>query len=804
MSKLRKYSASVGDTLCTGYSEDMASALRSLEKFKCPIVIASNSPTYHVKRVLSRLGLAHLPVQYIITPERRGGLTKAEPKFWEIFTELFPPSEFVCTLVDDNALNIKTVRSMGFRGWHINKRFSFADSLLHFLGVFPSSPESLVSDSVSGRYQDPDWLNFDAFKFDSAQYLRCKNQVDCQSFNPLVRAALVDQLALSFDATSKVTATGSISPPDYTNPTAHSSQPTRLVVDVGAGLLHMLPEVADIVTKAYQQSASLSASSTATPSLKLVYIAFESNADLNTEIRQSMHAYGLKTTSGYSSAIGDGHDHITSSSIDMEGTHMINGVQTHICVHVYNTDAMSEEALRVVEESRKRYTAVPASEYEAPARQEVDLIVGSCVADLIPPRRLVSQVVEMANDHPSLLYLPITFIGKTSLHRVRPSPAVSAQSGISVGVASGEPVSDDSVFDMYHKHLRERGHHMDPSSLLHELLCYGCYLIPPSSHFVHSPGKEPAPVGFGQVDKYLQQSSSSWNISPFHHPYMWQSMMRFLALGVAFQSMTTPPYRDVTSWFLQLQREAVEECNLLTHQHSRLSHGADHGDISSNTDDEDDVDRLVLVASNVDILARLPRVQQYIHADRAHAHAGDATGRSDADSEFRTYFGTQSLDELKVATPFQPQLDSSIEQFNRAIRRELSLIRDFKSSSVKATSSSLLSDNTTNDVTTTTIDSMASPPSITAPSSVAIEKASDAVKMRRCMVEFAAPGRVHVVLDQVPPVGPDQVLVKSVCSLVSTGTELKVFSGELDSTQPADTTIKGLAAQSLGYPLRYG
>ena len=72
------------------------------------------------------------------------------------------------------------------------------------------------------------------------------------------------------------------------------------------------------------------------------------------------------------------------------------------------------------------------------------------------------------------------------------------------------------------------------------------------------------------------------------------------------------------------------------------------------------------------------------------------------------------------------------------------------------------------------------------------------------MIEFVAPGRVHVVVDAVPAVGAEQVLVRSLCSLVSTGTELKVFSGELDSAQPADTTIKGLVSQSLGYPLQYG
>lgn len=48
--------------------------LRSLEKISSlgfPIVIASNSPVFHVRRVLNRIGLAKLPIAAIITPERK-------------------------------------------------------------------------------------------------------------------------------------------------------------------------------------------------------------------------------------------------------------------------------------------------------------------------------------------------------------------------------------------------------------------------------------------------------------------------------------------------------------------------------------------------------------------------------------------------------------------------------------------------------------------------------------------------------------------------------------------------------------
>lgn len=65
--------------LLTGYdgsplTSKIRRGLRSLEKISSlgfPIVIASNSPVFHVRRVLNRLGLAKLPIAAIITPERK-------------------------------------------------------------------------------------------------------------------------------------------------------------------------------------------------------------------------------------------------------------------------------------------------------------------------------------------------------------------------------------------------------------------------------------------------------------------------------------------------------------------------------------------------------------------------------------------------------------------------------------------------------------------------------------------------------------------------------------------------------------
>ncbi|CBJ25487.1 conserved unknown protein [Ectocarpus siliculosus] len=87
------------------------------------------------------------------------------------------------------------------------------------------------------------------------------------------------------------------------------------------------------------------------------------------------------------------------------------------------------------------------------------------------------------------------------------------------------------------------------------------------------------------------------------------------------------------------------------------------------------------------------------------------------------------------------------------------------------------------------------------------EDAADAVVRTNAFLEFVAPGKVevrHEELDEERAVGEGQVLVEAVCSSISSGTELKVFRGDFDSDSELDTTIKGMAGESMSYPLKYG
>ena len=145
MSGLCKYSRSASGS--TGYSAltaTHAKALKALHRLRCPIVLASNSPVFHLKRVLARLGLATLPVAHYLTPERRGGVTKAEPAFWDSLLQLYPKDGFHCTLIDDNAGNLMTVQKLGISGLRVcnhRSESTLAEALADFLGLLPQLPD---------------------------------------------------------------------------------------------------------------------------------------------------------------------------------------------------------------------------------------------------------------------------------------------------------------------------------------------------------------------------------------------------------------------------------------------------------------------------------------------------------------------------------------------------------------------------------------------------------------------------------------------------------------------------------------
>jgi len=76
-------------------------------------------------------------------------------------------------------------------------------------------------------------------------------------------------------------------------------------------------------------------------------------------------------------------------------------------------------------------------------------------------------------------------------------------------------------------------------------------------------------------------------------------------------------------------------------------------------------------------------------------------------------------------------------------------------------------------------------------------------------INFTAPRTVGTVIEEWDTtdgshLGPGQIEVQSICSLISSGTELKIFKGEFSPTAPLDINIPGLSTQTMSYPLTYG
>ena len=68
---------------------------------------------------------------------------------------------------------------------------------------------------------------------------------------------------------------------------------------------------------------------------------------------------------------------------------------------------------------------------------------------------------------------------------------------------------------------------------------------------------------------------------------------------------------------------------------------------------------------------------------------------------------------------------------------------------------------------------------------------------------FVAPRQVAPVDVEVNPLRPNEVLVRTMFSGISTGTELLAYRGELDPRSPLDETIGALGG-TFAYPFRYG
>jgi 2-desacetyl-2-hydroxyethyl bacteriochlorophyllide A dehydrogenase len=75
--------------------------------------------------------------------------------------------------------------------------------------------------------------------------------------------------------------------------------------------------------------------------------------------------------------------------------------------------------------------------------------------------------------------------------------------------------------------------------------------------------------------------------------------------------------------------------------------------------------------------------------------------------------------------------------------------------------------------------------------------------LRARVLYFTAPFQVALRQEDLPCPAPGQVLVRTVASAISPGTELLLYRGQAPSDLPADATIAALSGR-LAFPLKYG
>src|SRR5262245_53880265 len=76
-------------------------------------------------------------------------------------------------------------------------------------------------------------------------------------------------------------------------------------------------------------------------------------------------------------------------------------------------------------------------------------------------------------------------------------------------------------------------------------------------------------------------------------------------------------------------------------------------------------------------------------------------------------------------------------------------------------------------------------------------------RMKRLALYFTAPYRVSVQEEPLAPPAADQVMVQTLVSAISPGTELLFYRGQVPTDLPVDETIAALASE-VRFPLKYG
>jgi len=204
---LVQYSSMDTETIgVTGYSRSIITdhykavialqLLSAVSGLNIAVIVMSNSPRYHIKRILNRLGLQNLLVAAIISPEQCGGQSKSHVGYWHEASRTLSSHNLLATLFDDNSRNIAAARDMGIEGILVENvpefqrsnpnSYTLSEALLIFLNILPElkvNVFSQINTSPSILKDDENGFPLNGSFVSSVSYLRAKNRVDSEAFN---------------------------------------------------------------------------------------------------------------------------------------------------------------------------------------------------------------------------------------------------------------------------------------------------------------------------------------------------------------------------------------------------------------------------------------------------------------------------------------------------------------------------------------------------------------------------------------------------------------------------------------------
>lgn len=478
---------------------DSSSSSPSSSSNTVELHLASNSPLYHVQRVIQASGLASIPWTRVWTPDgntanlKTSFPTKLHPQDFYCGSDFFRRPDSVSVLDDSLAM--------------LQAMANASENLIQTIRI--NSCSSNINDGLplsEAMGMAMGWQS-STFQFDDVRYLQSKNVIDRESIHRETWMKLIDELTLLLVEDAQSLEHEGIDSPEHT-----SSVPLT-IVDLGAGILPMLrlilmgssdsnnadekcennpneDRLPSIITSIRQRGVAIE---------HIQYYAYEPNQGLESSCVEQLYFLGFGLQS--SQHTDNGKEMIFTRHPKRNEQHQ----QPTIYVTLRFWDFQRESLNNGNQHDQRKSVLYP------------HLIVGCCFADLLEPYDLSSSIMRcFLSESPNLstrshamVYFPITFAGVTQF--LPPQPFESARTG-SNDVSAMLP-SDTKAFALYSKALVEKsGHNLDPDKIALAMAAYGATMI-----------------GRGRSD---------WVIDPHTNQYMWNTMLYFFGTlaGPALQA----------------------------------------------------------------------------------------------------------------------------------------------------------------------------------------------------------------------------------------------------------------------------